>query len=76
MNNLLMYLYSCAKYSRSTIFGSDVTVSLLPVFAKIPRVVFSGHHSTTRTSLQISLSACIIGDDRCGAIYRVRLSLR
>jgi len=48
----------------------------LPVSAKITRVVFSGLQSTTRLSLQIGLSACIISDDRRGALYRVTLSIR
>ena len=39
-------------------------------FTKITRFVFSG------LSFHISLSACIISDDRRGALCRVKLSLR
>jgi len=36
-------------------------------FVKITRILFYGLGSTTRLSLQIGLSVCIIRDDRRGA---------
>ena len=45
-------------------FGGVVTCFL----AKVTHVVFSGLRCTTRSSLHIGLSACIICDNRRGAL--------